>query len=177
MIKKKPATPQERKALQDTLYGYAEKATREGTTKGLARFISSYEDSEFVALLISWLEQYTPIRKQENRLNTLAFQVPNSVRTDYDLAGARLNPCYSMEPPPIRPVAVIIPPASASSHPLSEREMAKKGIKRALNKFLTESTVESRSHLIELVKDFPLQNQTGRKFPFLQGGAPGLGKR
>lgn len=178
MYKRKPETTRERDALHQELLHFARRATYQGTTKGLARLVSAYQDQAFTDLLIRWLEEYTPIRKQRNEFNALTFLVPIDIRENYDLAGARLNPYYSMETKEELPKATIIPSANLAVHQLSDRELMVKILRQALRTFINEGSADARRHLIDLIQKFPMKNESvGRKSPFLQGGAPGLGKR
>ena len=176
-IGKIPETPEARATLQRALIEYATKAVRDGTTKGLAKFLLSYQDEAFRNLLINWLIEYTPIRIPRNPTNHLVLCARDNLRKNYDLAGARLNNYWTMETPVQRPTVTTCPPAKASSNQLSEREFLKKTIKSALDTFLKESTDQSKQNLIQLITDFESRGKSSRQSPFVSGGLPSLGRR
>lgn len=173
-----PETHEEKKVVHLKLIDYATEATRHGTTKGLSRFVLSWGNSDFAKLLIEWLEKFTPIRQEVNPKGHLLFRVPEIIRKDYDLGGARLNPFYTMEHGLRTPKPILIsPPTSSHPHQLSDREAAVKILKIALNTFLADRSIESRQRLISLINAFPSEHGSAKGSPFMQGGAPGLKRR
>lgn len=150
----------------------------QGTTKGLAKLISQFDDNEFRALLVYWLEKFTPIRRDLNLRGHLLFCVQSNIRKGYDLAGARLNPYYTVEQVFSCPAGVKNDrkPNSKVSTPISTYELERKLLKLALDRSLTERSVESRKNLIELINQQELTGTPVARGFILQGGAPGLGR-
>jgi len=175
-----PTSPTERKELHAKLYKYAEDARSKGTTKGLQRFLQLFGNAQFEANLISWLLQYTPIRQCfRGSEGDWQFYVPLDIRKDYDLAGARLNPYYSIE----RPCPVQNPKVTVAVNPthtdcrISDRQLATKALKLALNEFLEDGTREAKAKLLCKINEFPSKSESTRGSPFLQGGrADGNGR-
>lgn len=176
--KEAPSTHIEQKALNEQLLAYAHRAVHQGTSKGLAKLIGQFDSKEFRTLLVYWLEKFTPIRRDLNSRGNLLFCVPSIISEGYDLAGARLNPYYTVEQVFAWPAGVKNDrkPNSKVSTPISTYELERKRLKLALDRFLTERSVESRKHLIELINQQELTGASAARGFILQGGAPGLGR-
>lgn len=174
-----PNTSEGRKELHDRLYEFAVNAVRKGTTKGLKRFIEQF-DSQFQAVLLLWLEQYTPVRRRfRGSEGEWQFIPPTALRTNFDLAGARLNPYYSMERPcpAPKPKVTVLATAKHTDCQISDRQLATKALKLALNEFMDEGTREARDKLICRINEFPSKSESARGRPFWQGGrADGNGR-
>lgn len=167
-----PKTTSERKELHDRLYQFAVSAVRDGTTKGLKRFVEQF-DAQFQEQLLSWLEKYTPVRKRfRGSEGEWHFMSPAALRTNYDLAGARLNPYYSMEPAwqAPKPQVTVLTTPKHSDYQLSDRQLATKALKLALNEFIDEGTREAKAKLLCKINEFPSKNESARGSPFWQGG-------
>ena len=94
------------------------------------------------------------------------------------MAGARLNPYFTVEKVLAFPASVKnnLTPYTNVSAPISTHELERKRLKLALDRFLTERSVESRKHLIELINQQELTGTPVAGGFILQGGAPGLGR-
>lgn len=177
-----PTTAAERQQLHARLYQFATDARDKGLTKGLKKFVQSFCDQRFEATLIYWLETYAPIRQHlRGPNNEWQFDVARDIQKGYDLAGAKLNPYYSIDPVKICQAPIKHPPKAQvyetpphSANQASDRQMAVKRLKLAVKEFLDEGTRESKSKLIQLINDFPSKAESVRRSPFFQGGAPGL---
>ncbi len=168
-----PTSSTERKELHAKLYKYAEDARNKGTTKGLQRFVQLFGNARFEANLISWLVQYTPIRQCfRGSEGDWQFYVPLDLRKDYDLAGARLNPYYSLEPAVLasKPKATVLANQKHTECQISDRQLATKALKLALNEFLEVGTREAKAKLLCKINEFPGKSESTRGSPFLQGG-------
>jgi hypothetical protein len=97
----------------------------------------------------------------------------------YDLGGARLNPYYTVEPDLARGGQ---PTLAKQTIPgcdiqLSDQEFQKKSLRLSLEKFVSDPSVENRENLENLIRHFYARSKGTSATVFLQGGAPGLGKR
>ena len=172
-----PICAEGRKKLHQQLLSFATNAVNTGTTKGLAKFISSFEDPRFEATLHLWFSTYTPIQSILRGIDHNALMVPHSLKGVFDLSGARLNPYYSMPSQAPQVAVMVVAPSNMRTHQSSELDLVKKGLKHAVNEFLDVRSLESKQKLLRLINDFPTQGESKRGSPFLQGGAPGLGRR
>ena len=177
--RKIPETSEERKALHEILLKFAGNAVRNGTTKGLGHLVCNFENPKFRDQLIRWLETYTPIRRETCSMpEHIRFLVPKELRVNYDLGGARLNPYYCMETKNTEKYSKFkVELITYEAAQLSQNEFERKILKRALEKFLIEGSIEARKRLIELVDSYEAFKKNFNARRFVQGGAPGLGRR
>lgn len=172
-----PNSHDERKALHEQLLKFATIAAHNGTTKGLAKLVFSFDDSDFRSHLMAWLEKFTPVRWRRTSDGYWESFTPNW--EGYDLGGARLNPYYTFQPiKSSKPVSEVLPQRRGSSTvQLSDREFERKTLRLALEKFLSEGSVEARENLLQLIAKYETAGGRRSGQAFVQGGAPGLGRK
>jgi hypothetical protein len=178
MWRKKPETGEERKALHETLMGYATSAEKTGAFGGLSALLRSYGDTVFINLIVRWFETFTSIRREKND-SVLLFCAHKSTRGVRDLGTARLNPYYSMLPEGriCKSISVSGTHSSLDACGISDREFKKKTIHIALDAFFIERSHETKQRLINLINSFDTTEVMAKGSPFVQAGAPGLGRR
>lgn len=177
--RKTPETSEERKALHKKLIAFAGNAVRAGTTKGLGRLISGFDDTNLQAQIIFWIEKYTPIQREKNtEPQYFRFLVPKGLGESYDLGGARLNPYYTIEliqfDKHIKVKVIHLPSGTGQ---LTDKDFERKRIRLALENFFIKGSIETRQHLFELITSYESMGNHFRASLFVQGGAPGLGRK
>lgn len=176
-MRQAPESHAEKRALHEKLLQFAAFSTKDGTTKGLAKLIGSFEDEGFRAHLICWLEMFTPIRWRRQPNGQLDSYTPNW--EGYDLGGAKLNPYYTFTSVDgsSRKNELSHKAGASGNVQLSAKEFERKIIRLSLEKYLRDSTIENRKSLIDLISRYESAGGVQGGNPFLQGGAPGLGRR
>lgn len=178
--RKAPDTHEKRKALHERLLKFANDAAHDGTTKGLAKLVGNFDDAGFRSHLVYWLGKFTPIRRDKHSPpGYWLFHVPKELKEGYDLGGAKLNPYYTFDTvKPSKPVTEVeAQRLGAGTVQLSDKEFERKSLRLALGKFLAEGSVETRKHLLELITRYESVGIRHGGGAFVQGGAPGLGRK
>lgn len=170
-----PSNNTERRALHDRLIRYADAANRTGRTRGVAALVRSIEDPGLRQQVMRWLEKYTPLRRIPGgtRPDLTFYCVPKSL-AGMDLGPARLNPYWS-EAGPSGHVPTIVP-ANLKTGGQSEKDFGVVRLRRAFDAYLRDRDPQSRATLIRVIEEVDL-TPPHRRSPFLQGGAPSLGRR
>lgn len=172
--------------VHNHLMEFARLAVTEGRTTGLRKFFYRRCPSDIAPAVLAWLEQFTPIRpKAEGPLGRLQFNIIKGTDGSFDLSAAKLNPFWGICSGVKKPVSTRVKSLDSSQHttakfretPLSERQFAEVRLKKAVEAFLTDRTVESRATVIVILDEIYSSGNNRRGSPFVQAGAPGLGRR
>lgn len=166
------------------LIEFAEHAVRQEQCKGLCRFMSKIKLESTRNQMLMWIKKFTPIvcvGPQIDKPQKIHFTVDKRLFQNFDLGPARLNPYYSLDVAselkshPVDKAKAF--PRALRQSPLSDKEFEEKTLRSALNRFLDEPSLENRAKMSALLDAYMHRGSAIRHSPFLQAGAPGLGKR
>lgn len=174
-----PDSPEKRKQVKDELITFVKSAIKNKSTKGLLNYIRTFKNPVIEAQIIEWLHLYTPVRLCSNKIGDEFFRVIDTVKSDFDLGPAHLNPYYSVNVSPTKkhsPTKKEFVNTVTTKYGLSDREFDKKVIQSALSRFLAEPTQKNKNILIEKINKFSNEAYLRTGSPTVSGGLPSLGK-
>lgn len=156
------------------------RAVNLGTMQGVFKFINNVQDKKARALMLTWLDTYSPIRAKMTKAGNEEWRVIPEYRARCNLVDGISNPYYRLVERPRkfnRGRGERIAPENdlfnVDTPAKTELELQKKLIKLCVNSFLTVRSLENRVKLIEAINSLPLGDAMKGGKPFLQGGAVG----
>lgn len=162
----------------------AKRAVNVGNIQGFFKFIDAVEDKNAKALMLTWIETYTPIRAHLSSEGLEQFHVVQAYRNRCSLIDGKAHPFYSLKEKPRKHKShpgsrMLVADSedndlfSVSAPARTELDFEKKIIKTSLNRFFADRSVENRNKLISAIQRIPLEGTKKKGSPFLQGGAVG----
>jgi hypothetical protein len=172
------------------LENICQRAIQHNSCSGFHSFVQSVKNERIKALMLTWMDTYSPIRQIKTKKNGF-FQ--DEVIRDYvplcSMVNGKANPYYSLQAKPRKTHRVgrnTLPTilVEVDSKNLfdttrsanSDLELSVKVAKMAFNQFMRGRTLGARKVLFEKINLIPIGQIEKRGRPFFQGGAPGLGK-
>lgn len=156
------------------------RAVNLGNMQGVVKFIDNVQDKKAKALMLTWLDTYSPIRAKITKAGNEEWRVIPQFRSRCNLVDGISNPFYLLVERPrklnrgrgagLDQVSDLL---NVDAPAKTELDLQKKLIKLNVNRFLTVRSVENRTKLIEAIHALPLGDGVKGGQPFIQGGAVG----
>jgi hypothetical protein len=161
------------------------RAVKLGSMQGVIKFLESVQDKKSKALMLTWLDTYSPIRARLTKAGHEEWRVIPAYRSRCNLVNGISNPFYRLIEKPRKldrgrgdkAEGTVIQESNllkVDAPAVTELDFQKKLIKTSVNKFLSERSIESRTKLIAAINALPLGVSPKSGQPFIQGGAIGL---
>lgn len=166
-----------------------QRAINNKSCAGFYSFIQIVTNENAKALMLTWLDSYSPIRQIKTKNGVLYHEVIRDYIPRCSIIEAKCRPYYNLKAKPVKIYkhgrkvnlednfeiddAILFDTSRAAS---SDLDFSIKMAKIAFNKFIRERTLDSRNILIEKFNLIPIGSLEKKGSPFLQGGAPGLRK-
>lgn len=176
--------------FKEKLEEICQRAIKHNSCSGFHLFVQSVKNDRIKALMLTWMDTYSPIRQIKTKKDGI-FQ--EEVIRDFvplcSILNGKANPYYSLQVKPrkthrvgrkIYPSIVVDVNGKnyfdTSRAANSDLELAIKMAKMAFNQFIRDRSLDSRKNLVYKINLIPIGQIEKKGNPFLQGGAPGLGK-
>lgn len=169
---------------------------------GFYSFIQAVNSDQAQGQMLTWLDTYSPIRQIKTKNGTIQHEVIRDFIHKCSWIDAKTNPYYKIKVRPRKIIKIKQHLPFESNFDLSKKQDAEvsnieldakilfntsspaksdfdfsiKMAKNAFNEFIKERSVESKHKLFERINAIPVDEIRKKGQPFLQGGAPGLGK-
>ena len=177
--------------FKEMLEKICQRAIKHNSCSGFHSFVQSVKNDRIKALMLTWMDSYSPIRQIKTKKDGF-FQ--EEVIRDFvplcSIVNGKANPYYSLQAKPrkthrigrkISPSIVVDVDGKNyfdTSRPAnSDLDLAIKMAKMAFNQFIRDRSLDSRKSLFDKINLIPIGQIEKKGKPFLQGGAPGLGKK
>lgn len=179
-----PMSPQGMEYFKKMLELINKRAVHTGTMQGVFKFVNSVQDKKTKALMLTWLDSYSPIRARVSKSGQEEWVLMRDFRTKCNLVDGITNPFYLLTEKPRKlhrgqvtnhenPIAQAEDLMSVDSPARTELDLQKKLVKTSVNRFLSDRSVENRNKLIAAINSIPLGDAVRGGQVFLQGGAVG----
>jgi len=166
------------------------RAIEHKSCSGLHSFVQSVKHERTRALMFTWLDTYSPIRQIKTKNGVFQQEVIRDFVPLCSMIEGKLHPYFSLNVRPRKTHKVgrknlalnevevdgksMFDTSRAAS---SDLELAIKMAKIAFNQFIRDRSLDSRKNLVDKINLIPIGQIERKGKPFLQGGAPGLGKK
>ncbi len=177
--------------FQGMLEQICQRAIRHNSCSGFYSFVQSVKNDRIKALMLTWTDTYSPIRQIKTKKDGFFRE---EVIRDFvplcSIVNGKANPYYSLQVKPrkthrvgrkISPSIVVDIDGKNyfdTSRPAnSDLDLSIKMAKMAFNQFIRERSLDFRKNLVDKINLIPIGQIEKKGKPFLQGGAPGLGKK
>jgi len=181
---KHPMSPQGMEYFKKMLELINKRAVKIGTMQGVFKFLNSVQDKKSKALMLTWLDTYSPIRARVTKSGQEEWLLMRDFRPKCNLVDGTTNPFYLLTEKPRKlhrgqvtngenPIAQAEDLMSVASPARTELDLQKKLVKTSVNRFLCDRSVENRKKLIAAINAIPLGDAVRGGQVFLQGGAVG----
>ncbi len=162
------------------------RAIEHNSCSGVHSFVQSVKHERTRALMLTWLDTYSPIRQIKTKNGIFQEEVIRDFVPLCSMIEGKVHPYYSLNVKP-RKIHKVGRKNFASNEvevygnnlfstsraANSDLELLIKTAKIAFNQFISDRSLESRKRLVDKINLIPI-GQIGKKGkPFLQGGAPG----
>ena len=171
-----------------------ERAIHKNSCSGIHSFITAIKNDRVKHLIHTWLDTYSPIRQVKNKDGIVQNEVIRDYTSRCSIANAKLNPYFTLEPKPrkvhifrrqnfvtstseVETIANTKVLFNTSRAAVSDFDLSVKLAKIAFNDFIRERSLDSRKKLIEKINSIHIGAIETKGNFFLQGVAPGLGKK
>jgi hypothetical protein len=166
------------------------RAIEHKSCSGLHSFVQSVKHERTRALMFTWLDTYSPIRQIKTKNGVFQQEVIRDFVPLCSMIEGKVHPYFSLNVRPRKTHKVgrknlalnevevdgksMFDTSRAAS---SDLELAIKMAKIAFNQFIRDRSLDSRKNLVDKINLIPIGQIERKGKPFLQGGAPGLGKK
>lgn len=153
-------------------------AAKFGRVDKAAAIVESLIESSIRKKATIWLHTYTVANADP--ADSQKFKHSKKAKNRWDEDIARNNPFWNIKLRSKVPSAIFTPDASVVSEDAIECIIAKRQIKIAFKRFISNPTLDAKSNLISMLSQYQAccghtdGNETAR---FIAGGLPSLGKR
>ena len=182
---KHPMSPQGMEYFKKMLELINKRAVKTGTMQGVFKFVNSVQDKKSKALMLTWLDTYSPIRARVTKSGQEEWLLIRDYRARCNLVDGITNPFYLLTEKPRKlhrgqartgenAIFKAEDLMSVDSPARTELDLQKKLVKTSVNRFLSDRSVENRLKLIAAINAIPLGDSLKGGQVFLQGGAVGL---
>ena len=166
------------------------RAIEHNSCSGLHSFVQSVKHERTRALMLTWLDTYSPIRQIKTKNGVFQQEVIRDFVPLCSIIEGKVHPYYSLDVKPrkthkvghknLAPTEVEVDGKSLFNTlraANSDLELVIKMAKIAFNQFIRDRSLDSRKSLVDKINLIPIGKIEKKGQPFLQGGAPGLGKK
>lgn len=179
-----PMSPQGMEYFKKMLELINRRAVKVGTMQGVFKFLNGVQDKKSKALMLTWLDTYSPIRARVTKSGQEEWMLIRDYRPKCNLVDGITNPFYLLTEKPRKlhrgqvkngedAVTDVEDLMSIESPARTELDLQKKLVKTSVNRFLSDRSVENRKKLIAAINAIPLGDAVRGGQLFLQGGAVG----
>jgi len=176
--------------FKEMLEKICHRAIEHNSCSGLHSFIQSVKHERTKALMLTWLDTYSPIRQIKTKNGVFQQEVIRDFVPLCSMIEGKVNPYYSLDVKPrkthkvgrknLAPTEVEVDGKNLFNISLaanSDLDLVIKMAKIAFNQFIRDRSLDSRKSLVDKINMIPIGHIEKKGNPFLQGGAPSLGKR